>query len=234
VSKNALRLWGEVHLDANEFDAALDIAPAGATVRYVLPQCYSGGFTRSILSNPARPTISGFKPNRCGFFSVDERNLAEGCTAGIDAGDYRDYATYFVAALAGQTRLAQPLDIDPDANNDGQVSLAEAHIFAFTEGFSTDIPRSTSDYFLELWEPWYVRWHSFVPISRDNHYWLMAQRLATRLDIKSIDAHAMAMDALAQRQALAEEIETQQEKHDRNHAQAEQLQKDLRRRFLRT
>src|SRR5690606_21507645 len=49
VSKNALRLWGEVHLDANEFDAALDIAPAGATVRYVLPQCYSGGFTRSIL-----------------------------------------------------------------------------------------------------------------------------------------------------------------------------------------
>src|SRR5690606_20048609 len=75
VSKNALRLWGEVHLDANEFDAALDIAPAGATVRYVLPQCYSGGFTRSILSNPARPTISGFKPNRCGFFSVDERNL---------------------------------------------------------------------------------------------------------------------------------------------------------------
>src|SRR5690606_26698794 len=138
---------------------------------------------RSILRNPSKLSPKNIATNHCGFFAVDERTEAEGCTPGIDAGDYRDYATYFIAALAGRSRVDEPLTAQPDRNGDGKVSLNEAHAYAYTEGFSTDIPRSTSDYFLELWEPWYARWHSFVPLSNDNSYWLNAKRLAQKLTL---------------------------------------------------
>jgi hypothetical protein len=56
TSANALRLWGESRLDVREFGALLDKTPTGATVRYLLPQCFSGGFASSLFRDPALPS----------------------------------------------------------------------------------------------------------------------------------------------------------------------------------
>ncbi len=233
VSNNALRLWGETRLDVNDFSNLLAATPGDATVRYVLPQCFSGAFARSIAMNPSTPTINTVARNRCGFFAVPENQIAEGCTAGIDAGDYRDYATYFVAALAGQTRTGTSLTTQPDLNSDGKVGLNEAHAYAYTEGFSTDIPRSTSDYYLELWEPWYARWHSFIALSANNPYWQLATRLAGKLNITATSPTILSYDALRERQRLNSEIAAADNIHANDQQTEEKLRHDLLQRFQR-
>ena len=88
-------------------------------VRFVFTQCYAGAFAR---------LAPGPDGNRCGFLAESEDREAEGCAAGVDAGDYRDYTTYFFAALSGRTRLGGLLPVNPDLDGDGQVSLYEAHL----------------------------------------------------------------------------------------------------------
>ena len=232
VSRNALRLWGEERLDVNEFAQLLNQAPPHATVRYVLPQCYSGAFVRSMTKNPRHPRIDEVATNRCGFFAVPDDKIAEGCTPGIDAGDYRDYATYFIAAIAGQTRLGQPLTANPDLNGDKKIGLNEAHSYAYTEGFSSDVPRSTSDYYLELWEPWYARWHSFVSLDANNPYWQQAQRLAQKLNIAGENIPAIASHAQAARKRLADQIAAKERAHFDQAEAEEKIRKTLRKHFF--
>lgn len=182
TTDNALRLWNNSGLSVTDLTALLNRTAPGATVRYVLPQCYSGAFARSIFADPAQPG-GNVKHGRCGFFSVPENQIAEGCTAAVDIGDYRDYTTYFFAALAGATRTGAPLPVNPDLDGDGRISLHEAHFYAITQGFSTDIPRSTSEFYLETWEPWYARWQSAGPFAADNEFAALATRLARHLQV---------------------------------------------------
>ena len=202
TSRNALRLWGGPRLNVREFGAALDKAPAGTTVRYVLPQCFSGGFTRSLSRDPARPRAAEVAPGRCGFFSVADHVIAEGCTPGVDVGEYRDYSSFFFAALAGRTRTGGALARNPDRDDDGRVSLSEAHEYAYTEGLSSDVPRSTSEYYLEMWQPWHARWQPFLPLSSNNPYLWRAERLATNLGLPAGSPARLGRAAFAQRRDL--------------------------------
>lgn len=220
-SKNALRLWGETRYSAADLAAQLKAAPAGSQVRFVLPQCFSGAFMRSVFTNPAQPAPTQLMPQHCGFVSVPDYRESEGCTPAVDIDDYRDYASYFFAALDGQTRTGDALSTNPDQDADGQVSLLEAHYYAFTEAQSTDVPRATSEYFLELTQPWYSRWLPEYRLRDDNPYLVLARRLAQRLDLQEPDAAA----ALALRKQLkrresqlAQQLETQRrdEKRARN------------------
>lgn len=209
-SRNALRLWDTTHLEAREFAAMLDRAPSGSTVRYILPQCYAGGFLRSNYLDPANPEANAVKPGRCGFVSVSERVESEGCTTGIDTGDYRDYATYFFAALTGETRTGQPLGRNPDRDGDGQVSLAEAHADTYVHADSTDVPRSTSDDYLERWEPVRVRGQSAVRFGDENPYLPLIRGLARELGLDETGVHrpaSLAGAALARRLQLAAELQ---------------------------
>lgn len=70
--------------------------------------------------------------NRCGFAAESADRLSEGCSASIEVGDYRDYTTYFFAALSGRHRSYQPLERSPDRDRDGYVTLHEAHVHART------------------------------------------------------------------------------------------------------
>jgi hypothetical protein len=231
-SHNALRLWGETHVDVRDFRRLIDSAADGTVVRYVLPQCFSGAFARTIAPNPANPSLDGIKGKQCGFFAVSERVEAEGCTPGVEIGEYRDYATYFFAALTGQTRTKQPLDRNPDLNGDGRVSLREAHFYAYTEGWSSDIPRSSSDYYLELWEPWYIRWHSFVELHQDNLYLQAAKRLGEKYQLDTASPSALAHQAMQRRRQLGDKINAELARQQSLYQQAETLRKKLRYRFL--
>jgi hypothetical protein len=199
TSRNALRLWGESRLDVRKFTDILRSAPPAATVRYVFPQCHSGAFARSIGREAAAPESGTVAANRCGFFSVADDRIAEGCTPSVEAGDYRDYSTFFFAALSGRTRTGDALARDPDVDRDGRVSLLEAHAYAFTEGLSSDVPRTTSDYFLEIWEPWYLRWHTFVEVRKENEYFELATRLGNRLGLDTSEAARLSRHATAKR-----------------------------------
>jgi hypothetical protein len=207
TSRNALRLWGESRLDVRTFTDILRSAPPGATVRYVFPQCHSGAFARSIGREPAAPQSGTVATNRCGFFSVADDRIAEGCTPSVDAVDYRDYSTFFFAALAGRTRTGDAISLDPDTDRDGRVTLLEAHAYAFIEGLSTDVPRTTSEYYLEIWEPWYLRWHTFVEVGLENQYFKLAVRLGERLGLDTSDAARLSRHAAARRGDVERRIE---------------------------
>lgn len=191
---NRLWLWNNTSLDVREFDTLLARVPPVVPVRFVFTQCYAGAFAR---------LAPGPDGNRCGFLAESEDREAEGCAAGVDAGDYRDYTTYFFAALSGRTRLNEPLPMNPDLDGDGRVSLQEAHLYALRAAESADLPRSTSEAFLERWRPWYVDWRGLFGLrgdtSPDNIYVRLAQELGTKLDLPADDRASRR--ALKQRRA---------------------------------
>jgi hypothetical protein len=209
TSQNAMRLWGESRLDVRRFREVLDARPAGVTVRYLLPQCFSGGFARSLAKDVSRPDVSEIVADQCGFFSVADDAPAEGCTASVDVGEYRDYATAFFSAIAGRTRLGAPLARDPDRDGDGRVSLGEAHAYAYTEGLSTDVPRATSEHYLEHWSPWYARWQSTRPPEPDDPHLRMALRLAENLGLDDRRPSALAAEAVSRRRMLEKMAEAE-------------------------
>lgn len=175
---NYLKLWGNERLSVGELEALLDGAPAGVTQRFVMTQCYSGAFGALIYDDPA--TATGFMPNRCGFMAESALRQAEGCELDADPTEFRDYTTFFFAALAGVSRVGEPLPlVELDRDGDGAVSYREAHFHALVAAESTDLPRSTSEQFLEDWSPWYLRWSSMVD-NPGSIYWKLGSELAAR------------------------------------------------------
>jgi hypothetical protein len=57
------------------------------------------------------------------------------------------------------------------------VTLREAHLYSIATAVSTDSPRSTSEVFLEDWQPWYLRWITYGP-EPDNVYQQLASQVA--------------------------------------------------------
>ena len=176
IADNALRLWGDTLLSARDLEKILSEINPAIPVRWVLPQCYSGGFAR-IMHPGAQATRTLVPHNRCGFMSVADDRESEGCTPSINIGDFRDYSTYFFAALDGRTRLGKKLAINPDLDANGYVSLREAHFYSMANAVSTDLPRATSEVYLEEWQPWYLRWLGSVR-EPGNIYGKLAQKVA--------------------------------------------------------
>ncbi len=174
-NRNSLKLWGRSYLNVYEFERLLASIDPDASVRYVMTQCYSGAFTRAVFKGADQgEAVLGGK--RCGFTAESATRKAEGCSASLLVNDYRDYTTYFFAALDGKDRLGAKLTVSADRNGDGSVSLYEAHYYAIEQGVSTDLSRSTSEAYLEDWLPWSVRWQALPPA--DNIYGEVAERVA--------------------------------------------------------
>jgi hypothetical protein len=94
----------------------------------------------------------------------------------VDQKGWRDYSTYFFAALAGHKRDGSPLDRDPDLDHDGRVSPLEAHYYTLAAADSADIPRATSEALLEGWKPWYLGLTD-LPEAQNTPYARLAQAL---------------------------------------------------------
>jgi hypothetical protein len=175
---NYLKLWDDGRMTVRDLEALLDAAPERTPVRFVMAQCYSGAFARLIYDDPH--AASGFRGNRCGFMSEAADRLAEGCSLSLDETEFRDYTTYFFAALGGRTRSGQPLEQQTvDRDRDGVVSFRESHFYALLNAHSSDLSRSTSEQYLEDWSPWYLRWDSLAE-NDASVYWSLAEELAQR------------------------------------------------------
>ena len=200
-----LELWDSTSMRADELHALLD--GHASPVRWVFTQCYSGGFHRLAYDDPD-VGLDLAEGRRCGFTSESAYRLAEGCSASIETDDYRDYSTFLFAALDGAERDGDPLFEDPDADADGAVSPREAHLYALEHAHSSDLSRSTSEDFLDAWQPWWLRWLPQPARVPENEYARLYRELSARVGIaldRGPDAIREAMDALeVQIDALAE------------------------------
>ena len=175
---NYLKLWDDGRMTVSDLESLLDAAPSGTPVRFVMAQCYSGAFASLIYDDPQR--ASGFRANRCGFMSEAADRLAEGCGLSLEETEFRDYTTYFFAALGRRTRSGEPIEQRlVDRDGDGVVSFRESHFYALLSAQSSDLSRSTSEQYLEDWSPWYLRWDSLAENS-GSIYWSLAEEVARR------------------------------------------------------
>ena len=217
-SLNALRLWGESSLTVREFERLLSLISPAVPVRFIFTQCFSGAFERAVHpdASDVKVLASG---QRCGFLAESSERESEGCSASIEIGDYRDYTTYFFAALTGRTRLGEPIEGNPDRDADGRVTPYEAHLYTLSHAYNGDLPRSTSEVYLERWRPWYLRWVTPRTLP-ENDYGRVARLLAQRNNLpedgpalaRAIERRheelAMSTGALeAERQRLEGEVE---------------------------
>nr|WP_230390768.1 caspase family protein [Reinekea sp. G2M2-21] len=180
--ENSLLLWDDTRLTVNALYHTLKSQPNDSTVRFILPQCYSGAFALLPFNN-LNPK-DGLKSNGqvCGFTSVAEDSIAEGCTVSINTDEYRDYGSAMMRAITNSDHSGFALTIDADFNKNGNVSLREAHLYTIGHTISTDIPRSTSEVFLLSTERWYERWQSYQPKGELNEFDHVAIELSMDFD----------------------------------------------------
>jgi len=184
VDQVTLELWDNTQLTAEELHGILD--NSNAPTRFVFTQCYSGGFHRLAYKDPG----SGLElasQTRCGFTAESAYRLAEGCSASIESDDYRDYTTFFFAALNGYDRAGEILPVDTDTDKNGEVGLREAHLYTLENAYSTDLSRSTSEDYLTTWQPWYLQWIADTSGLPSNEYAKLFRSVATKYGIELTD-----------------------------------------------
>lgn len=176
---NYLKLWGDTRLSVSELGDLFNKAPRSSTVRFVLTQCYSGAFYDLVSLSESQKTVNGTPHSqiRCGFMAESEIRQSEGCTLETNPNEFRDYTTYFFAALKGKNRTGSELISDPDINGDNSVSFREAHLYTLKTARNKDLSRSTSEVYLEKWQPWYLRWQETVN-NEESIYWQLALDVA--------------------------------------------------------
>ncbi|MFK5891761.1 MAG: hypothetical protein QM504_00900 [Pseudomonadota bacterium] len=180
--QNSLKLWNNTHLSVIQLEEMLQKLNTGVSVRYIFPQCFSGAF-KNLIYPRANNKLSPAAYTRCGFMAEDAYEQSEGCTTSINENDYRDYSSYFFAALDGKTRTGKSLSRNPDRNNDNKISLTEAHFYSLSQAISTDIPRSTSESYLINWSPWYLHWIKNHKVA-NNIYSKLAEEVAQNNQLK--------------------------------------------------
>ncbi len=141
-------LWRSGGLAVPELATSLSAFPRDVPVTVLMVQCHSGGFAKLLFKN-GDPGQGLADARVCGFFASIEPRLAAGCTPAINEGYYRDFTTYFVAALTGQDRLGRK-STGADANKDGKVGMNEAYCWSLANDDSIDTPVCTSDEFLRF------------------------------------------------------------------------------------
>ena len=139
-------LWRNDRITAP--DLARSVAAFSRTTPVVLlmVQCHAGGFAKLLFAG-GDPKLPPLDNRFCGFYASIEARMAAGCTTEIDEEYYRDFTTYFVAALSGRDRLGRP-STGADYDKDGRVGMNEAFCWSMVHDDSIDTPVCTSDEFL--------------------------------------------------------------------------------------
>lgn len=136
-------LWLDGGMPVREFAGLLDKLSPKVQVVLVMVQCHSGGFADVIFKDGV-PGSELSRARRCGFFATWHDRVAAGCTPDTVEENYREYSTYFLAALSGRTRGGKRVPT-VDYDGDGRTSLAEAHAYVQLTSDTVDIPVCTSD-----------------------------------------------------------------------------------------
>ncbi len=145
LDNNAFDLWGE-QLYVKDLAQQISAIPADRPLALVMVQCYSGAFG-NLLFQGGDPAAEAVELDIAGFFATVKEKMAAGCTPAVDERDYKDFSTYFFAALTGKDRVGRAVT-GADYNNDGRVGMDEAFCYTLVHNATIDIPVCTSDVFL--------------------------------------------------------------------------------------
>ena len=110
-------------------------------------QCHSSDFANVMFRNG--DPIQGISDLRvCGFFASISARPAAGCTPAVNEAYYKDFSSYFLAALTGRDRVGRPVE-GADFDHNGKVGMNEAFCWSLVNDDSIDTPVCTSDVFLK-------------------------------------------------------------------------------------
>lgn len=145
LDNNQFDLWGEA-LSVRDLAAHLATLPPRTAVTLVMVQCYAGAFANLIFTG-GDPAAGMAEREIAGFFASPRERSAAGCTPELNEANYRDFSSYFFAALTGRDRVGRSVT-GADANRDGRVGMDEAFAYTCAHDASIDVPVCTSDVFL--------------------------------------------------------------------------------------
>lgn len=146
LDNNRYDLWNDRGLSVHELAGYIDRLPPSAPVTVVMVQCFSGAFGNLIFQGgDPKGELAG--RDIAGFFATIRERVAAGCTPAVNEAEYKDFTSYFFAALTGRDRVGRKVT-GADYNRDGRVSMDEAYCYAIANDESIDIPVCTSDVFL--------------------------------------------------------------------------------------
>jgi hypothetical protein len=230
TAASALQLWDNTALTVRALERLSRRAPASTPLRFVVTQCHAGTFQR--LVRPEARDVSTLGPsNSCVFTAEPVDHLGGACDSPRATptlpDDIQPYASHFFAALAGRSRTGAPLRRSPDLDGDRSVTLHEAHLHAVIEGDSADLPRASSETYLERWQPLWLRYLD-TSSEPDNLYGRVAMALAERLRLPLRGQPLL--DALETRQQeMTTRLQRLAEESQRLDGDIERLQATLRR-----
>lgn len=150
LDNNNFDLWGE-ELSVRDLAAHVANLPPDVPVTLVMVQCFSGAFGNLVFQggDPKAPPV---ERQIAGFFAAPRERMAAGCTPEVNEAEYRDFTSYFFAALSGRDRVGRRVT-GPDYNHDGRVGMDEAFAYSVSHDVSIDVPVCTSDVFLRAVVP---------------------------------------------------------------------------------
>ena len=145
-NNNAFDLWNSHAFTVKDFATSLKAFPKTTPITLVMVECFSGSFGNLLFQDGdvANPLAD---LNLCGFFASVAMRPAAGCTPELKEANYRDFTSYFFAALSGTDRLGNSVT-GADYNHDGVVGMNEAFAYTLIHDDSIDTPVCTSDVFL--------------------------------------------------------------------------------------
>jgi hypothetical protein len=145
-NNNYFDMWDGDRLTVKRLAKDIDDLPKSMPVTIVMVQCFSGAFGNLLFQDgdPSKPLIDR---SLCGFFASVPTRVAAGCTPAINEAEYRDFTSYFMAALSGVDRMGRRVS-GADYNRDGNVGMDEAFDYTLLHDESIDTPVCTSDTFV--------------------------------------------------------------------------------------
>lgn len=145
-ANNWFSLWGNGRFTVTELARSLEAFPASTPITLIMVQCFAGAFGNVLFQN-GDPKGALIEQRVAGFFAAVPERVAAGCTPAINEAEYKDFSSYFFAALTGQDRMGRPVT-GADYNQDRRVGLDEAFAWTLVHDDSIDTPVCTSDMFL--------------------------------------------------------------------------------------
>ncbi len=140
-------LWSRQRFAVPDLIESIKDFPKTKRVTLLMVQCHSSDFA-NILYRNGDPTF-GLADNRvCGFFASISARPAAGCTPAIQEEYYKDFSSYFLAALTGHDRVGRAVE-GADFDHDGKVTMHEAFCWSLVNDDSIDTPVCTSDVLLK-------------------------------------------------------------------------------------
>jgi len=143
---NTIVLWGQSRLSVGDVAEVVDVG--ARPLALVLTTCFSGGFAELAFAG-AEPGQGAAKTPRCGLFASTWDLEASGCDPNPDRRAQEGYGLHFLEALRGHDRDGVSLPTaELDLDDDGKVSLLEAHTRARIAALGIGVPTTTSERWL--------------------------------------------------------------------------------------